>query len=1049
MGDAVKWHRDFVPDGRGSLRLGWLMALLVVAAGCGSASSARFDPQNARAHVERLAGSIGRRPAGSTANQQARAYLIETLQLYGFDVRVQDAEAQWREGARTTRVSNIIAVRQGQQRDAIGIVAHYDSVPDGPGAGDDAFGVAVALESARILAARTSPRYSLMVLLTDGEEDGLMGARALVQDADVRARLRTYVNLEAIGTSGPVPLFETGPGSGPALRAWARSPNPRGGSYMLSVYKALPNDTDATVFRDLGVFGLNFAAVGDSHAYHTDRDRADRVSPRAMARLGENVVAIVERLEAGGLEGQDGEPVYFSVLDRRAFVMTSLSARVLGVLAVALGLFSWIALTRKAVRTQGIVPILVTFAWATLATGAVALALLGSVWLLRAARAELHPWHASPWRLFAFMTMMVVAMTWGIRRIAAALPPRLRPIGTPSAVWITALPIWLAAAVASLVYAVGASYLVSVPLLVAGLFLPVGLLFPAVVRAVSLLVAVTVWTLWGPDAWSLLHFVVAVLARFPLVTPAWLFPVLFLVLGTFLWPPVIGVLVGRLTLRVRHGLAGSILMTLVVITAALVLLAPAYTAEQPQRRSATFIDNRVTGEAYWRLAGNEPGVDIAAGPANVQWQPVARDSRGPWHAQGAFVFEGRVPASQGELPARVSSLVTRHAGGADLEVTIAAHAHERLSVAIVLPEGMVPTSSSLPGRTVQGRWRADFVNVPRDGFTWRAAVQASDADALARTELWMTRPGLPDGDPVSGLPAWLSRDRTAWSARTVTMTGLTPNEVLAPEASALGESVFAPTPLGRVHYLQQGTGTTALVFLHGWGGHAEHWTNQVPVAAGRRALFIDLPGHGRSDVSAGRHTVATLAEAVDATLQSAGVTRAVIVGHSLGALVGWHVALRAPTRVEALVSVDGTLLPFLTDGEDTAGFVSRINPADMGPFIDTLAPQLFTEASPADLRDGVIATMRATSPQVLAELMTDVAITGGPPFSPGQLRLPTLALVAASPDLPFGHEAQLRALFTTLDYRAMQNVGHYLMLERPRDVNDAIAGFLLGRGLLR
>ena len=163
------------------VRVAWVMALLIGVAGCGG-GGARFDAQNARAHVERLAGAIGSRPAGSSANQRARAYLIETLQLYGFDVRVQEADAQWREGGLTARVANLIAIRQGQQRDGIAIVAHYDSVTTGPGAGDDALGVAVALESARVLAARTSPRHTLMVLLTDAEEDGLMGARALVQD---------------------------------------------------------------------------------------------------------------------------------------------------------------------------------------------------------------------------------------------------------------------------------------------------------------------------------------------------------------------------------------------------------------------------------------------------------------------------------------------------------------------------------------------------------------------------------------------------------------------------------------------------------------------------------------------------------------------------------------------------------------------------------------------------------------------------------------------------------------------------------------------------
>lgn len=1010
----------------------------------------RFDGQNAKAHVERLAGAIGSRAAGTNANLQARAYLIETLQLYGFDVRVQEAEAEWRERGVTARVANVIAIRNGRQADAIGIAAHYDSVTAGPGAGDDGFGVAVALEAARVLAARPAPRYSLMILLTDAEEDGLMGARALVQDAEVRARLRTYLNVEAIGTRGPVALFETGPGTGAALRAWTAAPRPRGGSFMLPIYKALPNDTDATIFRELEIAGLNFAAVGDSHAYHTDRDRPDRVDAGALASAGENVVAIVDRLDTATLDASPDAPVFFSVLDRVAFLMTTRAASVLAVAAVVLGLLAWVLLMRAVLRVHGVLPLVLTFAWATLATGAVAVTLWGSVWLLRVARAQLHPWNAYPWRLFLYMTVMVVAVTWLVRRVAAALPPGLRPLGTPAAVWITALPVWMALCVASLVYAVGASYLVSVPLaLTALLLLPASFGRPSLLRVVSAVSVLIVWSLWAADAWTLLNFAVAILARLPLVTPIWLFPVAFMGIGLFLWPPVIAVLVGRPTLRIRHGLAASVLMIVVVIAAALVLLAPAYSAEQPQRRSATFVDDRITGEAYWRLTGNEPGVDIGAGPTNVQWHPVeASASAGPWLSAGAFVFEGRVEApAHDDLP-RVTSLVTRRDEGADIEVTIAAHSFDRLSTAFVLPESVVPTQTSLPGRTSYGHWRATHVNVPREGLTWRATVPAGQGPSLDETSVWFAHPGVPGGD-ATGLPAWLSRERTAWNAMTLTMVPTTPDEVLGPVESDLGESRFAPTPQGRVHYFDSGSGDAALVFLHGWGGRAEQWREQRPLATGHRALFLDLPGHGRSDVSESRHTIAAMADAVQATLQSAGVSRAVVVGHSMGALVGWHLALKDPNRVEGLVSVDGALLPFQTDPAQARNLVDTIDQLDMRAFIDSMLPRLFTASSPPAIRDEVVAQMRQTTPRVLAEAMADMSTAAGPPFAPGVLQKPTLALVAVSPSTPTDQEARLREFFPALDYRAFPDAGHYLMLERPRDVNDAIAGFILGRGLLR
>jgi pimeloyl-ACP methyl ester carboxylesterase len=143
------------------------------------------------------------------------------------------------------------------------------------------------------------------------------------------------------------------------------------------------------------------------------------------------------------------------------------------------------------------------------------------------------------------------------------------------------------------------------------------------------------------------------------------------------------------------------------------------------------------------------------------------------------------------------------------------------------------------------------------------------------------------------------------------------------------------------------------------------------------------------------------------------------------------------------------LLPFLPTAEEATQFKAGIDPGDMRPFIDGLVPGLFTPATPPPVRTTVIAQLQQTAPQVLAGLMTDVAVVTGPPFAPGTLQRPTLVLASTGPDTPPAHETQVRSAFPLLDYRAFPGTGHYLMIERAREVNDAIAGFLLGRALLR
>lgn len=93
----------------------WFACCIVLATGCTS-SPGRFSESNAEAHVDMLAWTIGRRPLGTEPNARARAYLVEQLDGYGFEVRIQEADAQRPALGLTARVFNIIAVVVGHGR---------------------------------------------------------------------------------------------------------------------------------------------------------------------------------------------------------------------------------------------------------------------------------------------------------------------------------------------------------------------------------------------------------------------------------------------------------------------------------------------------------------------------------------------------------------------------------------------------------------------------------------------------------------------------------------------------------------------------------------------------------------------------------------------------------------------------------------------------------------------------------------------------------------------------------------------------------------------
>src|SRR4030095_17189781 len=86
--------------------------LLILAAGC-ARPSPRLSLDNARAHVQMLAGTIGSRAVGTPRDARARSYIIDQLRLYGYDVRVQETDARRTDPGHTPHASQLLAGKPG------------------------------------------------------------------------------------------------------------------------------------------------------------------------------------------------------------------------------------------------------------------------------------------------------------------------------------------------------------------------------------------------------------------------------------------------------------------------------------------------------------------------------------------------------------------------------------------------------------------------------------------------------------------------------------------------------------------------------------------------------------------------------------------------------------------------------------------------------------------------------------------------------------------------------------------------------------------------
>src|SRR6476660_6396088 len=131
------------------------------------------------------------------------------------------------------------------------------------------------------------------------------------------------------------------------------------------------------------------------------------------------------------------------------------------------------------------------------------------------------------------------------------------------------------------------------------------------------------------------------------------------------------------------------------------------------------------------------------------------------------------------------------------------------------------------------------------------------------------------------------------------------------EDSPAGESRYATLDGARVHYVNYGKGSEALILIHGWTMNEDHWRDQVTDFAKRnRVIAIDLPGHGKSDKPQITYSMDLFARAIDAVMRDAKVKRAVLVGHSMGTPIARQFYRKYPEKTLAIVIVDGSLRPF-------------------------------------------------------------------------------------------------------------------------------------------
>jgi len=554
-----------------------------------TASLTDFSSGRALRNVEAI--SRNTHPIGSLEHARVGDYILaEVASMGGAPAEFQETTVVTDRGSpyRAGKVRNILVRLKGTgQGKALLLACHYDSVTTGPGASDDAVAVAALLETLRALEAGAPLKNDVIFLFTDGEEAGLLGAKAFVDEHPWAKDVGVVLNFEARGTSGPSYMFQTSPQNGWLIQEFAQAaPHPIASSIANDIYRLLPNDTDMSVFRRAGFDGLNFAYIDGSTKYHTLQDSYANVDERSLQHQGSYALALARRFGSLDLPAlKRSNAVYFNPFGA-LFVHYS-GAWILPLTGMVLALFIGVVfygLKKRRLRISGLALGVLAFAFSVGAVyGVVRLTWWliyrfggGKEWLFLGNNA-----YGANWYLLSFLALSVavtaVIYLWFSRRVDALN------------LTLGALLWWVVLMIVSAVYLPGGSYLLTWPLLFALGGAVVPLAFPRLGR-VKILAVATVCAL--PGLFLLAPTIYSVDVALALSSPAMIqMPVVLL----------LGLLIPQLYAVVKSSgwLLPSVMAALGIVLIIYTHQTFKFDKDRPRQNNIFYALNADTGKATW------------------------------------------------------------------------------------------------------------------------------------------------------------------------------------------------------------------------------------------------------------------------------------------------------------------------------------------------------------------------------------------------------------------------------------------------------------------
>src|SRR3954468_3208860 len=265
-----------------------------------------------------------------------------------------------------------------------------------------------------------------------------------------------------------------------------------------------------------------------------------------------------------------------------------------------------------------------------------------------------------------------------------------------------------------------------------------------------------------------------------------------------------------------------------------------------------------------------------------------------------------------------------------------------------------------------------------------------------------------------------------------------------------------------VNYVDYGPadsgGREPVVFVHGLGGCWQNWLENIPrvAAEGRRALALDLPGFGFSEMPAEDISISGYGRVVNSLCDHLDIGEAVFVGNSMGGFISAETAIQFPARVARLVLVSAAGVttsdlrsgPVLAGSRVVAAIATRTAAAAMTERIvrrrhlkhlayhsfirhpTRIAPELLYEITRGSGRPGFVDALRAIMDYDFRDRLPEIGC-------------PTL-IVWGTDDMlvPESDASEFERLISRSRKVVFEDTGHMAMIERPQTFNDCLLEFL-------